>query len=610
MERTKSDCGTLSRNHAALASKVIQDTQTAIMRRSMPETVETVERGQRPEGTAGGCPVQMFVGAPCTRPLYPSPPGIDERPVCLMHSRDPNKDNKAFQEEIERILEEAGEGIADFIRFVFPEARFAGRKFIPRCSFFRATFTQDADFFGATFGQDAVFFGATFTQRANFIGATFTQDAYFIGATFTHRADFSGATFTQRAYFSEATFGQDADFFEATFGQDADFSGATFTQRANFIVAIFTQDAYFIGATFTQRAYFIGATFTQDANFSVAIFTQGAGFSDATFTHRADFSGATFGGDALFRETKFRNDGQDIGPTFSRTRFERPERAEFYQTNLRQALFYNCDVSKLVFSNVEWRKRDNGKRMVFEEVVSLEHAAAEALKPPEESADERNYSLIAELYQQLKKNFDDRRDYWTAGDFHYGEMEMKRLSSGRQRVQRSGGLPGRWLGRVLGGRSITVAARIDWAKSWLHRHLGLVAWYKYASEYGESYRRPAVWLGIILLLFMLAYPIAGLERADGIPTPELTQSLPKALSQISYENFFQFQAVHPKGAWWGAAAFFGHSLLTALSVMALQRDVIQALSYPGGRVLALMELLLTSTLIALFLLAVRRQFRR
>ncbi len=37
----------------------------------------------------------------------------------------------------------------------------------------------------------------------------------------------------------------------------------------------------------------------------------------------------------------------------------------------------------------------------------------EALKPADGSHDERNFVLIAELYQQLKKNYDDRRDYWT-----------------------------------------------------------------------------------------------------------------------------------------------------------------------------------------------------
>jgi hypothetical protein len=43
---------------------------------------------------------------------------------------------------------------------------------------------------------------------------------------------------------------------------------------------------------------------------------------------------------------------------------------------------------------------------------------------------------------------------------------------------------------------------------------------------------------------------------------------------------------------------------------AFQRDLAYEPSYPWGRLFALLELLLTSTLIALFLLAVRRQFRR
>jgi hypothetical protein len=30
----------------------------------------------------------------------------------------------------------------------------------------------------------------------------------------------------------------------------------------------------------------------------------------------------------------------------------------------------------------------------------------------------RDYGLIAELYEQVKKNYDDKRDYWTGGDFH------------------------------------------------------------------------------------------------------------------------------------------------------------------------------------------------
>src|SRR5437899_2444668 len=46
-----------------------------------------------------------------------------------------------------------------------------------------------------------------------------------------------------------------------------------------------------------------------------------------------------------------------------------------------------------------------------------------------------DFLVINELYQRLTKNYDDRKDYWTAGDFHYGKMEMKRLAMpSRRRV--------------------------------------------------------------------------------------------------------------------------------------------------------------------------------
>ncbi len=62
--------------------------------------------------------------------------------------------------------------------------------------------------------------------------------------------------------------------------------------------------------------------------------------------------------------------------------------------------------------------------------------------------------------------------------------------------------------------------------------------------------------------------------------------------------------------WRARAALVGHSLLTTLYVAAFQKDPLYEPSYPWGRLLALLEMLLTSTLFALFLLAVRRQFRR
>jgi uncharacterized protein YjbI with pentapeptide repeats len=479
------------------------------------------------------CAVVMYTARPCGRPLYEAPDSVDEAPVCLMHSCDPNKDDAAFQAEFERILQAAGEGAADadFKGFVFPSSNCSGRKFKAHCAF---------------------------------CDATFTRGAHFIRATFTQGANFSGATFTQ----------------------DADFSTVTFARSANFRDATFTGDADFRDGVFTQVAYFFEATFTG-----------AAGFSDATFTQQAYFRGARFRTEVEFRETIFRHDEtREAGPVFSLTRFEKPEGVTFSKTDLGQAVFHNCDVSTFVFSDVGWRKRPNGKSMVFEEVVDIEEVCAEALGPREQDSDERNFRLIAELYQQLKKNYDDRRDYWTAGDFHYGELEMKRLHSPRR----------------------------NWLVRRLHRHLGLVAWYKYASEYGESYRRPLWILLVVIGLFTLLYPLAGLKWQ---PTEELSRAASalaprdpgaKAVGfanvqeqlPVYYPDFAALLTHDPNGKVHGFCAFFGNSLMTTLYVAAFQKHLIYEPSYPWGRLLALVEVLLTSTLVALFLLAVRRQFRR
>lgn len=148
--------------------------------------------------------------------------------------------------------------------------------------------------------------------------------------------------------------------------------------------------------------------------------------------------------------------------------------------------------------------------------------------------------------------------------------------------------------------------------SWFYRNFGLVALYKYASEYGESYMRPFVAIVVVLVAFTLLFPLAGLDKSDTtqhfIAAPDPV-GLPLA-EALSYRNFKEFARSHGGNRWTGGAAFFGNSFMTALSVAGFQKELRYEPSYPWGRVFALAELLFTSTLIALFLLAVRRQFKR
>jgi hypothetical protein len=138
------------------------------------------------------------------------------------------------------------------------------------------------------------------------------------------------------------------------------------------------------------------------------------------------------------------------------------------------------------------------------------------LGPSAISSDERNYGLIAEIYQQLKRNYDAKGDYLTAGHWHYGEMEMKRLHS-------------RWRWRPL---------------RWLSQHSSLVALYKYASAYGESYTLPLIWLCVVLVGFAFLYPVLGTYPTTGMAlNPEGT-----VYAKDSAQNFLNY---------WNYAAFFG-----------------------------------------------------
>lgn len=520
------------------------------------------------------CPVLMNEYKFCGRPLYPAPQ-YDPIPVCLMHSLDPAKDDTQFQQEIESIIKNTTPGsVADFSNFVFPTSQYMLRTFpaslFPNAifwkeaNFYSANFELGANFESARFEDEASFTRAKFGAKANFHSAVFKGDTHF-STDFAHEVTFGSTHFEKKAGFFLASFAAPVEFGSAKFDGEADFSNAKFRQFANFTSAHF-REGYFNLAHFEADASFVGVSFALDAH-----------FNDTIFKRAADFWRASFAAAVYFSETIFREDAElQCGPHFSFAQFTKPESVIFYRTYLGQAIFFNCNVSCLTFSSVRWRARPNGKRQLFEECGDPRSPTVFA--PKDNDPDERDYGLIAETYQQLKKNYDNRMDYWTAGDFHYGEMEMKRLHSPRQNK----------------------------AIRWLHRNLGLVAWYRYASEYGESYARPLLALLAVLALFTFLFPLPGLvftKPDSGSPVQPLFPSL-------NYGDFAAYiQAYHGPG-WIAVLAFFGHSIMTALSVAGFQKELIYQPAYPWGRALALLELLLTSTLIALFLLALRRQFRR
>jgi uncharacterized protein YjbI with pentapeptide repeats len=522
-----------------------------------------------------------------------------------MHSRDPQKSTVQFQQEFERTLSLPDGGVANFSGFLFPIAAFSKRQFAVQCIFNRAVFVNGADFSGAVFSKGAIFSEAIFLQHANFLAAAFLAKAAFAWATFEHGANFTSSRFVQEPRFDCARFGHRIDLSAARFGGDARFNSAAFDD-----------DVYFnlIRPAVVRSA---GNTGNEPLRFP---------FLPTVFEKVADFREATFGARAEFRQTQFREDRTgEPSAIFSSARFDRPGAVVFDNVYLGQALFHNCDVSEILFTNVRWRTRTNARRMVFEEWEGLGLGRAEtvALLPGGGSPDERNYGLIAEVYQQLKKNYDDRRDYWTAGEFHYGEMEMKRLATpnpnrlskwvaGKMKAWLAKENP-RFLASEAKRRGLSERSLHAFRRAW-HQRYGLAAWYKRASEYGESYGRPLLGLVGTLAFFMLFFPISGLRpAAKSVPEPpavEQPHSVTDSAPVLSYSNFVRYRSMEPGGARVTVWSLLGNSLMTAVGVAAFQRDLAYEPCYPWGRLFATVETVITSTLLALFLLAVKRQFRR
>ncbi len=81
--------------------------------------------------------------------LYAEPD--EEPPLCILHSKDPNKDKELFKTSLEKHRREKGDV---FMRIFFPEvANFSGAAFSKWANFAWATFSEEANFSRTTFSE-------------------------------------------------------------------------------------------------------------------------------------------------------------------------------------------------------------------------------------------------------------------------------------------------------------------------------------------------------------------------------------------------------------------------------------------------------------------------
>lgn len=463
--------------------------------------------------------------------------------------------------------------------------------FFGRADFNKATFTNKTDFNKATFTHK-IELSCTNLCGANFNGALFKEailtgtdltGAKLSGVNLTEvnlaQADLSNANLTRanliganltRATLSPANL-SGANFTGANLSE-ANLSGANLTEanlsKANLVRAKLEgadlskakleganlSKAKLGGANLSKVALQGGNLNMAQADLRQANLTNAdlsrADLSRADLT-RANLTGANLSQTKLFRADLSKASLSEANLTRAYLCEAELDGARFDSTICLDCSFLHTNIGKAVLINVKWHREDkwyrHNRNMIYNEI----RAKNDKSTPADE------YEYIAEIYRQLKVNYEDKRDFIEAGDFGYGQMEMKR-------------------------KSLTGFTK------------AFCSLYKWFSGYGEMPGLAAVWLLFFLLLFPLAYMFNGITPKS--PTSKLTK--------IHYDLSLALPGFGE------AVDDFGGAFVHTLQVATIQKDkAYQSCDHPG-RGLEILEVILFPVQLTLLVLAMKRKFRR
>lgn len=445
-------------------------------------------------------------------------PVIEGSQYCIFHDDGPKKDAEAFQAALSDLLNRSE--IWTCHGFIFPEAfppdffsQFRNENYqYPNMSFIDSVFACELNFnneifsgltwfsdalfckkvdFSKAFFLDSVNFEGAILSDSVFDGATF-KSASFKSTTFNGLADFQNSRFLERAVFTHSNFLSDsrAYFVRSNFEDTAEFVGAEFHCDAYFGLSNFNY-AHFIDTRFAKNVYFPSCVFTNYANFRSAIFSHDenprhetslqALFSDAIFYSEADFRGATFFGLADFKKSHFsdflmfcprENDQMGIyrgvfknGLNFRSVVLGASEKVVFKRTNLSKARFLNIVFDTPIFEDVIWPSLPGKikRKCAYDEIENAEN----------------DKSSMETLYRKIKMIYEKKADYEPAGDFHIGEMKMKKSQKGKR--------------------------DFDW---WL------LSGYSLVSYYGERWLLPLLWMIVLFSLYAVLLMFGGFRSND------------------------------------------------------------------------------------------------
>lgn len=351
-----------------------------------------------------------------------------------------------------------------------------------------------------------------------------------------------------------------AVFAKSIFLCEADFSGAEFSggDITNFRSVEFNGKG---GIDFSETVF----SCKSGVDFIFAKFKSniGASFISSKFFCKGkicfDFAEFSEKGKVYFVGTFFPDETE---VNFRDVIFENPENVTFDGVDLSKCRLIGTDLEKVNIKEVFWKNKRPGKRWRLGRIKVYDETFQSGTFYKRCKGNKKHYQVY-QLYNQLLLNYERTYRHHEAGDFYAGQMDMRRR----------GKLDGKWFSRFI------------------------LFLYKIVAEYGERPVRVFAWFLFILLLFGLIYTYIGFA-APLSATSGSTMGVTPFVSQLVSPSLLK-------------------GLEFSLDIMTLGKVAIFKTGYilknsdsPWVSLLKLIHVVSGASLLTLFLLSVRRRFRK
>ena len=465
-------------------------------------------------------------------------------------------------------------------------------------SFANSIFHGVASFKNTTFGPQVVFTDAQFSGAVLLAGSAFRRPVDFSGARFLGDTVIDQASFARRCSFRNASFARLTSFQKTTFGRRARFDGVQFEAVTAFRKCVFRRGVDLTKAVFADQAILVrvlvakGEATLQDARISSLFIVE-----KSTFQGSASFFNVQFSEMAMFKKVAFHRSTSFLGAKFCGTTL-------FHSTTFRRnAVFTGVDFQGLVnFEKTKFRKHADFSSARARGNLSLTQTSFERIPN------------FCQAYFDAPPEFDSIGPVpprsWSSeprsksDDWYTPQAKWRTL----RRLANQGGDTLRELQFLKG----EIKSRRGHEDRWTSPFYWIGWAYQFAADFGLSVVRPAIALLASIVVFGVLYAAQGdrtWSELHPAPNPSETHriqcNLPGSALVVSLHSAFPFAGVERSGRLTDAyECLYGDQYLTR-SIHPNSQTILPV----SVICTAIIQFLVTATLLFLLVLGIRNRFR-